>query len=169
MLKTLISFFVLHLFLFPSCFGKVSQVHISLTGVVSEMLVNWVSESPQDLSVASYGLTSSPDRTWMRVEGNVTSYSFEGYTSGGLHNALLTRLKPATVYYYVVGDGDKDVSEVFSFKSCIPPGTGPVTFAAIGDVGADPNSTDTFHGLLALKKSQGFDLVNSLIFFFSFI
>lgn len=121
------------------------------------MIVSWVSADPKAPSKVKYGHAKTKALT-SEAEGTSSSYSFEGYTSGGLHHVLLTGLKPATRYFYQVG-GNNDWSKIFNFTTAPLPGTQNIIFAFIGDVGADPDSIRTIDGIIRSREESGLDVV----------
>ncbi len=63
------------------------------------------------------------------------------YTSGFLHSAVLSGLKPSTKYYYSCGDDALAMSSVRSFVT--PPKIGanqPITLGILGDLGQTEDS-----------------------------
>jgi len=106
--------------------------------------------------MVQWGLT--PTGFTQSAKGNAVSYSYEGYTSGGIHSVLLPPLNMSTTYYYQVG-GTGQWSSTFNFKSAPNPGTQGMVFGMIGDVGADPNSEMTVKGLMDLRTKSGLDMV----------
>jgi len=132
-----------------------SQVHVNYPGL-DQMVVNWVSSSANDPSQVMYGVDKS--NLSLSAQGTATSYSFEGYTSGGLHSVLLQGLAPSTTYYYQVG-GPGQWSSIYNFKSAPPVGKEDIIIGAMADVGADPNSELTINGLMDWRKEDRLDLV----------
>jgi hypothetical protein len=132
-----------------------TQIHVSYLGK-TDYMVQWVSAATSDPSSVIYGVTS--DDLNIMANGSAVAYSFEGYTSGGIHNAVLPTLKTDTLYYYQVG-GAGQYSTTFNFKTAPEEGKAGVKFGIIGDVGADPNSEETIKGLINIRKNIGLDLV----------
>jgi len=132
-----------------------SQVHISYAGK-DQVLVQWVSTSEKDPSQVNYG-TSASSLT-MSATGNAVSYSFEGYTSGGIHYVLLPALNTSTTYYYQVG-GPGQWSTTYNFKSAPVVGKDNIFIGTMGDVGADSNSELTIKGLMDVRDKIGLDLI----------
>jgi len=133
-----------------------SQVHVSYLGN-SEYLVQWVSNATNGPSAVMYGTSEST--LSMSVNGTVLSYSYQGYTSGGIHSVVIPALTEAsTTYYYQVG-GIGQWSSTYNFKTAPKPGTNNLIFGITGDVGADPNSEETINGLINVRKTRGLDLV----------
>jgi len=132
-----------------------SQVHVSYPGS-DQMLVIWVSPATSDPSEVIYGTT--PYQLSLSAHGTADSYTFQGYTSGGIHSALLTGLSVSTLYYYQVG-GPGQWSTTYSFKSAPTVGTEGVIIGAVGDVGADPDSQKTVKGLIDLSNQERLDFI----------
>jgi len=132
-----------------------SQVHVSYAGNF-QFLWQWVSATTDDPSQVIFG--TSPNSLSQTATGSAVSYSYEGYTSGGIHYVLSPALTPSTTYYYQVG-GTGQYSATFNFTSAPPVGTPKIRFGIIGDVGADPNSELTIKGLLNLRDTIGLDAV----------
>jgi len=135
--------------------GPPEQIHVSYAGK-NQYLIMWVSTSTDDPSTVQWGV--SANLFTQSANGSAVSYSFEGYTSGGIHSVLLPALNTSTTYYYQVG-GTGQWSSTFSFKSAPKPGTNNIVFGMIGDVGADPNSEMTVKGLIDLRTKSGMDMV----------
>jgi len=123
---------------------------------LNQMVVSWVSQSQNDSSQVMYGADKS--NLNLSARGTATSYSFEGYTSGGIHSALLEDLLPSTTYYYQVGGPDQ-WSDIYSFKSAPPVGKEDIYIGAMADVGADPNSEMTIKGLMDWRNEDRLDLI----------
>jgi len=132
-----------------------SQVHVSYMGN-NDYMIQWVSTAKTDPSEILYGTSLST--LTMSANGSAVSYSFEGYTSGGIHLVVIPKLNPSTTYYYQVG-GAGQWSTVFNFKTAPLPGTSNLIFGLTGDVGADPNSVLTINGFLNVRNTRGLDLV----------
>jgi len=133
-----------------------SQVHLSYTGKLDQMLVVWVSPSPNDPSQVMYG--TSETKLIETANGTATSYTYQGYTSGGIHSVLLTGLKIRTRYYYQVG-GPGQWSPVFNFSSAHPLGSAGIIFGSMAELGTTNQSKICFEGFLAMKKEEGLDIL----------
>jgi hypothetical protein len=140
------------------------QVHLSVSNDHTIMGVSWTSLN-QAASFVEYGL--SPKALTFSNIGEYrqftedTKYSYWNFTSswiGTLHTARMTGLKPATVYYYRVGDGGSKWSEVFEFKT-INPMQESFTFAIIGDMDYAENSDTTVASLIRLVEQGRIDAV----------
>ena len=92
----------------------------------------------------------------MNATGSSTTYTFDAYTSGSLHHAIVSGLRPNTTYYYRVGDPSAMLwSDVYSFVS--HPGVGPNvthTFGVVGDLGQTIYSNGTIQHMLANPAIQ---------------
>jgi len=132
-----------------------SQVHVSYPGL-DQMVVIWVSPSANDPSQVIYGVDKS--HLSLYAQGNATFYSFQNYTSGGIHSVLLRGLTPSTTYYYQVG-GPGQWSTTYNFKSAPHVGKEDIIIGAMADVGADPDSELTIKGLIDWREQEGMDLV----------
>jgi len=132
-----------------------SQVHVSYPGL-DQMIVIWVSPSANDSSQVIYGVDMS--HLSLSAQGSSNYYSFQGYTSGGIHSVLLRDLTPSTTYYYQVG-GPGQWSSIYNFKSAPPVGKEDIIIGAMADVGADPNSELTIKGLMNWRDQEGLDFI----------
>jgi len=132
-----------------------TQVHISYLGQFS-YLVQWVSASTDDPSQVMYG--TSPTNISMSATGAAAAYSFEGYTSGGIHFATITGLNDTTNYYYQVG-GPGQWSRTYYFTTAPPVGKQNLMFGLMGDVGADSFSEQTINGLIQIRSTSGLDAI----------
>ncbi|KAL3684894.1 hypothetical protein R1sor_002916 [Riccia sorocarpa] len=143
------------------------QIFIALSGD-DAMWVSWVTGEAQIgqkiepldpnsvASVAVYGTESG--RYTKTVNGSSEIYNqlypfagLDNYTSGIIHHARLTGLKPETKYYYKVGDPYLGaMSEERSFTTLPVPGpkSFPARIGVIGDIGLTYNSTSTFDHLM---------------------
>lgn len=138
-------------------------VHISLTGLVSEMYVQFsTGDSGESIVEFAKKSTSTADEptNWIKVKGTSTTYaatdmcqepatSLSGFVSPGhLHTVKLVNLEPNTDYIYRVGlgfgQGVKWSGESFHFRTSSPPGEGgggeghaeaAVTFLVLADQG----------------------------------
>lgn len=117
-------------------------VHISLTGSVSEMYVQFSTGDSGESIVefAKKSSTADEPTNWIKVKGTSTTYSatdmcqepatsLSGFVSPGhLHTVKLVNLEPNTDYIYRVGlgfgQGVKWSGESFHFRTSFPPGGG---------------------------------------------
>lgn len=141
------------------------QVHLSVASSDRTIMgVAWTSLN-QTGSVVQYGLR--PNRLTFSETGRYvaytteTKYTYWNWTSGWigtLHTARMTGLKPATTYYYRVGDGVSKWSEVFEFKTWNPLAES-MTFAIIGDMDYAENSDATIASIQRLVEAGKVDAV----------
>jgi len=133
-----------------------SQIHLSYPGLIDQMLVTWISDSSSDPSQVMYGTDATkPNET---ATGTATSYSYQGYTSGGIHSVLLTGLKTKTRYYYQVGGPDK-WSAIHNFTTPPALGKSGVIFGSMAEVGLTNQSQICFQSFLVMKEKDGLDLL----------
>jgi len=133
-----------------------TQVHLSYPGLIDQMSVTWISESPSDPSEVMYG--TDPAKLIYNATGTATSYSYQGYTSGGIHYVLLSGLKVRTRYHYQVG-GDGKWSAIFNFTTAPEIGKSGMIIGSTAELGVTNQSQITFDGFLAMKKEEGLDVV----------
>jgi len=126
--------------------NTVEQMHLSQGTTPTEMFVMWV--TAQDANT-DCEITDSTG-TIVKVSGAKESYSFAtkaygDYTSGTLHNALFTQLKPNAKYTYKCGDSKAKIwSNDFSFTTLPAAGDPtPVIWGVVGDMGVTPDSLTT--------------------------
>ncbi|CAI0561073.1 unnamed protein product [Linum tenue] len=147
------------------------QISVSLSANHDSVWISWVTglSSPQFLfisnsgSIVRYGKHRYPLRHEAKGKSLVYSqlYPFEGlqnYTSGIIHHARLTGLRPDTMYYYRCGDPSIGaMSDIYSFRTM--PASGPKSYprkiAIFGDLGLTYNTTAT----ISHVKSNNPDLV----------
>ena len=112
------------------------MIHLSLTGQDGEMAVDWISSCPDGSSAVTFAdnpahtnATSAPgvDHASAYVDLHMT------HTNYTLHYALMTGLRPGTMYYYKVGCSNMS-SQALSFQSFPPADREPI-WAAYGDMG----------------------------------
>jgi len=116
------------------------QVHVSLTGDPTQMVVMWTTSESTNTSTVLYGLSDDPNALSSVATGNQSTYLWGGWV-GVLHTVILTDLTPSTQYYYQVGSPGQRISElVYSFVSAPPlsntSALATYSFAAFGDMGA---------------------------------
>ncbi|KAK0428331.1 hypothetical protein QR680_010739 [Steinernema hermaphroditum] len=128
------------------------QVHISLTGDLSQMQVTWLTMEP---------VSGQPYVKYGRLEDDL-KYKNPGvkdsFTDNGpqrkvryVYTAQMTNLKPDTYYYYSVGSANGAFSKVFKFKT-FPQGEFPIKICIYGDLGIQNGQfNDIIHG-----KEQGY-------------
>jgi len=131
------------------------QVHISYAGK-NQMLVQWVSSSANDFSSVLYG--TSPNSLTFISSGTATAYTFQGYTSGGIHSVVLSQLNYSQMYYYQVGAPGM-WSDTYNFNMAPPPGTGNIKIGITGDVGVTSFSQLTIKGLISVRTNNTLDFI----------
>ncbi|XP_031574017.1 acid phosphatase type 7-like [Actinia tenebrosa] len=119
--------------------GQPEQIHMAFTGVSSERIVNYVTQS-QDVdlkTVALYG--KDPKQLDQKSDGESFLYPLpqnqevdsKHHRNLTIHNVKLTNLEANTKYYYRVGDPDNNLSDVFSFST----NEDSLIYAVYGDMG----------------------------------
>ena len=128
-------------------------MHLAQGLTSSEMRVMWVTEQDGNTDCE---ITDSSGSV-VKVSGEKESYTFASsvgtwtkityadYTSGTLHNALFTQLKPKAKYTYKCGDSEAKVwSKEFSFTTLPAPGDAtPIRWGVLGDLGTTSDSRTT--------------------------
>jgi hypothetical protein len=130
---------------------KPEQIHISLTGDVTEMHVAWVttSSSGSSKSTVQYGTTPSLGQTASGDPG--FKYDDSGkITTIYTYDVTLTGLTPSTTYFYKI-DGD---DTVLNFTSA---GSTSRTYAALADFGLVNDVS--IKQLIAEAQNGAFDVV----------
>jgi len=133
-----------------------SQIHLSYPGAIDKMLVVWVSASTNDASMVMYGTGSA--KLDMNATGSVTSYTSEGYTSGGIHSVLLSGLKVRTRYFYQVG-GPGGWSPIHNFTTAPAAGKAGIIFGSMAELGNTDQAKICFEGFQAMKREEGLDVL----------
>ncbi|GAB9468692.1 Inactive purple acid phosphatase 9 [Globisporangium polare] len=125
------------------------HVHVSMTGnEPSEMRVMWVSASVQHPRVW-YGsradaLTRTAEATHTTYQASdmchapATTVAAQYFRDPGvIYSAVLVSLEPEHTYFYQVGDGSSERSQVFKLKTPPAPGSQskPISFFVYGDLG----------------------------------
>jgi len=125
------------------------QIHLSLTGDLSEMAVTWVTLNASN-SIVQYGL--SPMNLNMQRSGGNRTYKAGGWL-GTIHTAIMVGLQPGTTYYYRVGDPSETYgwSPVFDFTTFYNDSR-PITYALLGDMAYDNQSDSTVANLITLVE-----------------
>ena len=116
------------------------QVHLSLTGVESEMMVTWSGHSSD---VASEARVSSDATNWRSFNATQTMFDDQGTaTPQYFYRAMLTGLTSGTRYQYVVGSLDQ-WSDTLSFTSQRASNSTdkPWKFLVLADLGLDQGYT----------------------------
>jgi hypothetical protein len=111
------------------------QVHLSLTGDPTQMVIMWVTASAKETLVL-YGVTMGS--YGMNATGITTTYDagIDGWR-GVIHTVTLYNLRPSTKYYYKVGNGH-DWSIDYWFTTAPSVGTPGVRIATVADMGILP-------------------------------
>jgi len=133
-----------------------SQIHLSYPGLIDQMLVVWVSPAKTDPSEVLYGTDMT--KLIFNATGNSTSYSYQGYDSGGIHSVLLNGLKTRTKYFYQVG-GPGQWSAIHNFTTAPLVGKSGVIFGSMAELGVNAQSQICFDGFLNHMKKEGLDLL----------
>ena len=112
------------------------------------MVVGWATAEP-GASVVEYGL--APDQLTQSASGDSgETYVYGSYESPYLHHVTLAGLSGRTVYYYHVGDGDGEWSDVRSFTSnAVGADTYPYLLGVFGDIGESANAVKTITTMVA--------------------
>lgn len=135
------------------------QIHLALTGMPNEMLVNWVTMKDTSTSIVEYGITQS---FGMKVSGEQNHYWLPLYDSPALHAATMIGLLPSTRYYYRCGDMNSGWSDVFSFvtEDLSPPSSeNSVRVAIMADNGATANSKMVLDAISKADQSLHFNFL----------
>ena len=137
----------------PSLSLRTSQVHISLTGRVGEMGVDFVSSAGSRGLSARFG--TSAGALTSTVPATSTPFTGAGW-SATMNFAFFTGLLPATTYYYQVGSDSEGWSQTFSFFNQ-PESISPPVFAVFADFGFgnDVSMSD----IVSEAASGGFDMI----------
>lgn len=137
------------------------QVHLSLTGDMSEMRVVWVTLNATATSTVQYDRASANPSWTYSVTGTTRTYTFGGWL-GVIHVATMTRLSPATAYSYRVGDASGGWSDVYNFTT-LPTNVGtaarPLVMLSIGDMAYDVNSDETVATMTSLVAAGAVDVM----------
>ncbi|KAL9953577.1 hypothetical protein ACROYT_G041018 [Oculina patagonica] len=111
------------------------QIHLSSTGVPTEMMVTWVTLAPTNYSIVQYNKASFP--LTLQATGGVTKF-----TDGGpahrvlfIHRVKLTGLVPDQMYEYHCGGYD-GWSALYSFKALKSGVDWSPRMAVFGDLGS---------------------------------
>uniref|UniRef100_A0A6N2LCZ0 Purple acid phosphatase n=2 Tax=Salix viminalis TaxID=40686 RepID=A0A6N2LCZ0_SALVM len=148
------------------------QISVSLSTTYDSVWISWITGEfqisnhdkniiPLDpksvASVVRYGTSRNPLNHEAKGYSLVYSqlYPFEGlqnYTSGIIHHARLTGLKPDKLYYYRCGDPSIGaLSGVYSFKTMpvSSPNSYPKRIAVMGDLGLTYNTSTTINHVIS--------------------
>lgn len=132
----------------PAANGGPEEIWINYGATPDSMVIGWVTADKTAASVVQYG-TQSGVYTNVSTIANTTYYVYSSkYTSGLIHHVWLFGLKPATRYYYKVGQ-DGAWSDEYSFVSNnVGPNTYPHTIGFVADIGENDNANNTITHLL---------------------
>jgi len=133
--------------------GTPEQVHLSLTGDPSQMVVQWITWQATSTPVVRYG---APSKTEIIAAGKTTTYDESGW-GGFIHTVLLTDLKPDTVYSYVCGS-EGFWSDRFFFHT-EPTEDKAINVAVLGDMGLDDESDNTVASLANAARNGAYNFV----------
>lgn len=140
------------------------QLHLSLTNATSsEMAVTWVTLENTATSTVQWGTSNSAAGLTNSADGkaNDRNYSSGGWV-GSIHSAVMTGLKPATTYYYRVGDASGGWSDIVSFNT-LPANAGtaarPLRVLQVGDMGYADASNQTIATITAEVEKGTVDLL----------
>ncbi|CAI0423657.1 unnamed protein product [Linum tenue] len=100
-----------------------------------KMRISWITDDQTPATVA-YG--TSPGDYAKSATGTTSSYQFDVYKSGQIHEVVIGPLHPDTVYYYRCGGNS---ARKFSFKTA--PSAFPIKFAIVGDLGQTEHTNST--------------------------
>jgi len=132
------------------------QLHLSLASKDRSLMgITWVTLNSNE-SVVQYGLNAD-DLSNIAI-GEINTYKQAGWI-GNIHRAMMSKLEPAQVYYYRVGNPSTNLwSEVFSFRT-FDPSASSVKYAVLADMGYGSASDDTVKQLEQLVNQNKLDVV----------
>lgn len=142
----------------PCCADAVApeQVHLSLTGDLTEMAVAWTTLNATAATTVQWAPAPCGAPPFAASAAGFTRTYTQGGWVGVVHVATMTGLQRGGTYCYRVGDGSttdgRAWSPVFNFTA-MPADVGtpgsPLRFLSTGDMGYGPNSDATVAALLA--------------------
>lgn len=120
-----------------------SQIHINYGSTPDIMVFNWITFDHPIItkSVVKLGLSPQVDALTTVVNGDTHEFMDGGSlkTNRTIHLVSVSGLKPATTYYYQVGDYINGWSTILTFKSANDavtlPDNLPQKFVIYGDIG----------------------------------
>jgi len=134
------------------------QIHLSLGGDASSMLVNWASWEERDSGRVWYRQVSESSK-WSFEEGSSRVWNYtlksggwitEDYKSPYLYSTLLRDLEPDSFYEYYIDDNATKKPRTFkTLKEKYP-----LTVAVVGDQGQTEFAKETAEKLLNLTESS---------------
>ncbi|KAE9417406.1 hypothetical protein Angca_009148, partial [Angiostrongylus cantonensis] len=117
-------------------FGQPEQIHLSLGGSTTEMVITWLTFSDTEKTLVNYGLITDKKLPSI-VEGKCSEFSEPSKRKNRIryiHRAVLTGLTPGTTYQYRVGS-EYGWSAVYRFTALKPRSDGGYVIAVFGDLG----------------------------------
>jgi len=124
------------------------QIHISLTGVPSEMTVMWTTQTDTATSTVLFWPQSNANAN-RSATGSYTHYEFPpDYRSPAIHRVLLTDLLPDTAYEYVCGDQKDGFSSAYHFTTEPTAPPVPLRIGQIADHGTTNHSVANVNAML---------------------
>lgn len=109
-----------------------------------------------EASVVSLG--TSPNALTQTYTGEAAKFT-DVANNQWVHSVTVDGLAPGTTYYYRVGDGAGNSSEVFSFITQPQTWTRPPVLAIFGDMGIDVNAQQTMKWLYKEAAERTIDVV----------
>ncbi|RYG52350.1 hypothetical protein EON67_01410 [archaeon] len=136
------------------------QLHLSLTGDMSQMAVTWVTLDATPTSTVQWFPTANASHVYSALGSNRT-YT-QGNWVGQIHTAVMIGLQPGTQYTYRVGDALRGWSAATTFNT-LPANVGstarPLRVIQVGDMGFSDASNNTIADLLAHVQAGTVDLI----------
>ena len=132
------------------------QVNINYGKTPDAMVVGWMSPSMSDASFVEFGTASGAPYA-RSASGSSAQYVYgPKYTSGAIHHVTLTRLAPATKYFYRVGT-NASWSQEFSFTSNRVGKNYPYGVGVYADVGESTHAMEVVTHLIEGAAAGYFD------------
>jgi len=109
------------------------QVHLALGASITEMVVMWITDDNTSTSEVALGSKSGVYTSFFY--GNTTTYNVgvDGGWHKIIHTVKVSKLNPASVYYYKCGDLKAGYSPEYSFTT--PPPKAPTVYGLVADMG----------------------------------
>ncbi|KAK2139909.1 hypothetical protein LSH36_1561g00000 [Paralvinella palmiformis] len=150
----IVLFFLIHLssaepLLYDEVLTRPEQIHLSLTGSNSEMMVTWVTRNSTGMPMVEYGLAGGIKRSGQQMQNELGWPKFDQvavgetdtFIDGGslhrrlyIHRVKMTGLKPKQEYVYHVG-GALGWSDVYFFMTYPDGTTWSPRIVLFGDMG----------------------------------
>ncbi|KAJ0724324.1 putative phosphoric monoester hydrolase [Helianthus annuus] len=125
----------------PDGYNAPEQVHITQGDYDGKaVIIIWVTPTEPGSNQVRYG--KSDKKYDFTAEGTVANYTFYNYTSGYIHQCLVSDLEYDTKYFYEIGEGDSARSFWFQTPPKVDPDAS-YKFGIIGDLGQTYNSLST--------------------------